>query len=126
MEYLKFLKENNIECIATYFNWVYLRKKAAYGPFDIYSDKESKLKHYKRILNFWFLILIFEFTLFISNVYNLFIFNSSESTKLIDRIYSFNSVLLIPILFILILLFKITISLYRKIKKLESEKKIIE
>jgi hypothetical protein len=32
-------------------NWVYFRRKADYGPFDIFSDIDSRLKHYKRIRN---------------------------------------------------------------------------
>ncbi len=50
--YLKFLEENGVECVATYLRWAYLRKKTADGPFDIYSDLDSKIKHLQRI-NLW-------------------------------------------------------------------------
>ena len=30
--------------------WVYLRKKAADGPFDLFSDYESRIQHLNRIL----------------------------------------------------------------------------
>jgi len=33
--------------------WVYLRRDAAEGPFDLYTDLDSKIRHYKRILTFW-------------------------------------------------------------------------
>lgn len=47
--YIRFLEESGIECVATYWRWVFLRKKSSEGPFDIYSDMGSKIKHYKRI-----------------------------------------------------------------------------
>lgn len=47
--YLKFLEETGVECVSTYMRWVYLRKKAATGSFDIYSDYELRIKHYKRV-----------------------------------------------------------------------------
>ncbi|HEY5561035.1 MAG TPA: DUF2812 domain-containing protein [Clostridiaceae bacterium] len=47
--YIKFMEDTGIECVATYMRWVYFRKKASEGAFDLYSDYESKIKHYKRI-----------------------------------------------------------------------------
>jgi len=52
--YIKFLEENGVECVATYMRWVYLRKKTSEGPFDIYSDNESKLANFKR-MNLWWM-----------------------------------------------------------------------
>ncbi|WP_105615289.1 DUF2812 domain-containing protein [Vallitalea okinawensis] len=49
--YLKFLKESGVECMSTWYRWVYLRKKADSGPFDIYSDYEMRIKHHKRIVS---------------------------------------------------------------------------
>lgn len=47
--YIDFLEETGVECVSTFMRWVYLRKKAAEGPFNVYSDYESRIKHYKRI-----------------------------------------------------------------------------
>jgi len=52
-KYLRFMEENGVEHIASYMRWVYFRKKAADGPFDIYSDIDSKIAHYQRINRFW-------------------------------------------------------------------------
>lgn len=49
MAYIRFLEENRVECVATYMRWIYLRKKSSEGPFDIYSDIDSKIKHYRRV-----------------------------------------------------------------------------
>lgn len=48
--YIDFLKETGIEYIGSVFRWVYFRKKATSGKFEIYSDIESRIKHYKRIM----------------------------------------------------------------------------
>lgn len=47
--YLRFLEETGVECVGTFARWVYLRRKTAYGPFELYSDIDSKIRHYKRI-----------------------------------------------------------------------------
>ncbi|MDR0841151.1 MAG: DUF2812 domain-containing protein [Christensenellaceae bacterium] len=51
--YLEFLEESGIDIVAYYMRWVYLRKKAADGPFDLFSDAASRMRHYRRV-NFLF------------------------------------------------------------------------
>ena len=48
-DYLSFMADYGVECVNTYMNWVFFRKKATDGPFEIYSDFESKINHYKRV-----------------------------------------------------------------------------
>lgn len=48
--YIKFMEEMGVECVSTYGRWVTFRKKAVEGSFDLYSDYESRIKHYKRII----------------------------------------------------------------------------
>ena len=45
-QYIRFMEETGAEQVASYLNWVYFRKKTAEGPFEIFSDIESRLKHY--------------------------------------------------------------------------------
>lgn len=47
--YLKFMEESGAEAVASFHRWVYFRKKTADGPFQVYSDSNSKYQHYKRI-----------------------------------------------------------------------------
>ncbi|MDO5784487.1 MAG: DUF2812 domain-containing protein [Eubacteriales bacterium] len=48
--YIRFMEETGAEHIATWFNgWTYFRKKVSDGPFAIFSDIDSKIKHLKRI-----------------------------------------------------------------------------
>ena len=44
-QYIRFMEETGAEQVASYLNWVYFRKKTSEGPFEIFSDIESKLKH---------------------------------------------------------------------------------
>lgn len=44
-----FMQENGIEYIDSYLRWVYFRKKATDGPFEIYSDYKSLMKHYQKV-----------------------------------------------------------------------------
>lgn len=48
-DFLSFLMETGVEHIGSYFRWVYLRKKASDGKFELYSDSASKIKHLSRI-----------------------------------------------------------------------------
>jgi hypothetical protein len=66
--YIRFLEENGVECVATYMRWIFLRKKSSEGSFDIYSDIESKIKHYKRINVVWNTIICVEFIAGIMNL----------------------------------------------------------
>jgi hypothetical protein len=50
--YIRFMEELGIECVSTYLSWVYFRKKAADGPFDLFSDYDSKIAHYNRVSTF--------------------------------------------------------------------------
>jgi Protein of unknown function (DUF2812). len=58
--YIKFLGENDIEHIASYMRWIYLRKDVRNGDFDLYTDKASKIAHYSRVFNVWNTLMIVE------------------------------------------------------------------
>ena len=59
-DYLDFLKETGIEYMGRCFRWVYLRKETSSGDFEIFSDIQSELSHFKRIQSFMLAILILE------------------------------------------------------------------
>lgn len=66
--YLRFLEDAGVEVAATYMNWVFLRKKAADGPFTIYSDCESRIRYLKRLRNFWIALVTIELGAGLSNL----------------------------------------------------------
>lgn len=49
-KYIGFIEETGAEQVGRFMRWVYFRKKTADGPFDLYSDLESRIKHLKRII----------------------------------------------------------------------------
>lgn len=52
-EYYDFMEETGTQVVCSWFYWVYLRKKASEGNFEMYSDKESLKEHYKKIIQFF-------------------------------------------------------------------------
>ena len=66
--YIAFMEESGAEHVASYMRWVYFRMKTADGRFDIYSDTESKMMHYKRIRNFYAALSVMELTFTVSNL----------------------------------------------------------
>ena len=66
--YLRFLEENGVEFVSSYLRWVYLRKPASEGAFDLYTDMDSKIKHYRRIHVLWVTMMFAEFFAGVSNL----------------------------------------------------------
>ena len=48
-EYLDFMASTGAEYVGRMVKWIFFRKKTADGPFDLYSDIDSRLKHLERI-----------------------------------------------------------------------------
>ena len=49
-EYLTLLLDSGAKVVSTHARWVYLRRPAALGPFELFSDLESRIGHYRRVL----------------------------------------------------------------------------
>ena len=47
--YVSFMQETGAEFIGDVVGWQYFRKKAELGPFDIFSDIDSRIQHLDRI-----------------------------------------------------------------------------
>lgn len=50
--YIQFMGESGVECVSAYGRWVFFRKKASEGTFDLFTNNESLMAHYKKILVF--------------------------------------------------------------------------
>ncbi|MBD8070718.1 DUF2812 domain-containing protein [Bacillus sp. PS06] len=57
-DYFEFLKNSGITIINEFGGWVYMRKAASDGPFELYTDSNSKIAYYKRVLNIFLLLFI--------------------------------------------------------------------
>lgn len=59
-DYAVFMEDLGVEVIDHWWRWVYLRKKAVDGPFEMYTDAQSKIVLYARIGNFFRIALVIE------------------------------------------------------------------
>lgn len=58
--YREFMQETGVEIVCTWGFWVFLRKRAAEGPFELYTDVESTIEHYDKIRKMFKGIIILE------------------------------------------------------------------
>ncbi|MEZ4509657.1 MAG: DUF2812 domain-containing protein [Eubacteriales bacterium] len=122
--YLRFLEDNGIECVATYMRWIYLRKPASEGAFDLYTDIDSKIKHYQRINRFWNFFMLIEFGAALSNL-TIWVANWSTDAHTSNP-HSVNLIMGCAVLALGFLFFALGIRIRKKIKKLRREKAIRE
>ena len=54
--YVDFMRETGAEYIGRVVAWVYFRRKAEYGSFDLFSDLDSRIEHLARIAKTLWLI----------------------------------------------------------------------
>ena len=59
-DYRKFMEEIGVELVCMWSCWAILRKKAADGPFRLYTDAESSIEHYSKIRQLFRVALIME------------------------------------------------------------------
>ena len=113
-QYIRFVEETGAEHIATWFRWVYFRKKTADGSFELFSDNESKIRYLKRIL--FLPALLGGLNLYIG-AFNIFlaVINSSSA--------NFLGMINIVLGLLLLALFA---KYFKKMKKLKEERNLFE
>ena len=119
-KYLKFLEETGIECVATYMRWAFLRKEASLGPFDLYSDIDSKINYYSKVINFWNIFAAMELVIGTMNVL-IGLVNGGRYGGL-----GFNFFLGLPLVGLGVALVKLGDPLRAKIKRLQQERAVQE
>ncbi len=50
-KYIQFLEETGAEHVGSRIRWIYLRRKAECGHFDLFSDNESRIRHLGGIMH---------------------------------------------------------------------------
>lgn len=63
-DYSSFMEDTGVEVIDQWWRWVYLRKRASDGPFEMYTDIDSKIAQYNKIKNFFKVALVIEIICF--------------------------------------------------------------
>lgn len=120
--YIEFLEETGVACITAYVRWVYFRKEIKEGEpasFDIYSDVDSRISHYKRIVTLWGILTFINLFFGGLNLRNAVRALETNQTLVPVVLSGFN------LLFGCVVLW-ICLSYIMKIKKLRREKRLRE
>ncbi len=107
-DYVSFMEESGVEYAGQWYRWVWLRKKAADGIFELYSDAESLIQQYMRIKRFFIIGFILEMLCGMVEV-------SSFSTGINGK----NAIAAVFIFLLAIIFLNVAVKYNRKIKKLK-------
>ncbi len=113
--YIDFLEETGVELVSTSGRWAYFRKKADECPFELYTDSEARISHYRRNISFLGFILAINLSILTLNTL-IFIKSGNPGNIAAGGGTLFFAILLIRKIF----------DIWKKIKKLTSEKQIHE
>ncbi|MHB1000346.1 MAG: DUF2812 domain-containing protein [Armatimonadota bacterium] len=112
-KYINFLEDTGVECVDTFWRWVYFRKKTADGPFDLFSDLSSKIKHYQRIIALVSVIVAVNAAIGLYNI-------------IIMRTFNINPLPVILSIFFVVQLTRLLLSFIKKVKIMKAESAIHE
>ena len=59
-DYREFMSDSDIEIIQSWGFWVFLRKLSSEGGFQLYTDVDSQIEHYKKIRNMFKAVTVIE------------------------------------------------------------------
>ncbi|ETT79654.1 DUF2812 domain-containing protein [Paenibacillus sp. FSL R7-277] len=128
--YLQFMEETGAERVPSgtptkanraFMNqrWVFFRRKASEGPFQIYTDADSKIKHYQRIYKVYLSLAFMELIIGSLNLM-LIMLNTSSN------IYKINLVVGVSVIILGLFFIWLSLPIRRKIARLQQEKLIRE
>lgn len=67
-EYIRLVEETGAQQVGSLIWWVYFRRKAALGPFELFSDVASRLRHYHGIAFLLAMLLVPNAIIFWMNI----------------------------------------------------------
>ena len=83
--YRQLMEDSGVEVICRWGRWVFLRKKVADGPFVLYTDTESLIRHYGNIRAFFRFFSALLLICFLTNLVN-YLVNLHPAIILLDLI----------------------------------------
>ena len=69
-DYIRFMEDTGAEFVGRVIQWVYFRKKTEEGPFDLFSDIDSRIAHLDKIGKSLLLIGMANLLIGLVNVFN--------------------------------------------------------
>ena len=70
-DFATFMEDIGVEVVSQWYRWVFLRKKASEGAFEMYTDTESKIAQYNKVKRFFLVGFILELLCFCMEFYAL-------------------------------------------------------
>lgn len=125
IHYIQFVEDTGVEMIGSWIRWVYFRKKAKDGEFDLFSDLDSKVNHYIRIRNFIMPFMFLEISVFALNFTN-YLTNEDRYDSFKRAMSDANLFFSILTGFLGIMFLLLFLSLQKKVKALKKEQMIRE
>jgi len=120
-KYMRFMEDNGVEHVASYNAWIYFRKKTSEGTFDIYSDIDSRIRHYRRVNLMWSLLACAEILVGIPNIMiGLSLWGDSH------RVYPFNFTAGVIVVCIGLVFIALGHPMRKHIKRLKHQKMVSE
>lgn len=124
--YIEFMESVGVEYMGKWWRWVFFRKKASLGPFEIFSDYDSKIRHYKRVSALMGSLGALNLFAFLLNVANGIISASVRNNSHIFNFFTYISPLVLLNGIIAVCLTWLVISFMKKVKRLKKEKQLHE
>ncbi len=121
--YLRFMEDAGIDQVASCGRWVYFRRRAEDGPFDLFSDLDSRVAHLRRIRRLFLTVLVVELLAVVLQIIAYGHIYSPDFKQVLGPVYF---AIVIALLIITVALIIQTIRITRHISRLNKERAIRE
>lgn len=71
-KYIEFLKSTGVEWVDSFARWGYFRKKSADGPFELFSDRKSRVQYLTRVIRFILILIAANLVIGLNNLVTAF------------------------------------------------------
>jgi len=123
-EYLRFLEGIGVEVVAIWVRWAVYRRKVCDGAFDVYTDIDSRIAHYRGVSRFLFPFCFVEWLLALAAGYNFVAALNSADSDLANSFWSL--FLFVFAVFIGAAIFRAAWRSRKKYRSLKREKGLLE
>jgi hypothetical protein len=117
LEYLSFMADAGVETVSTYMRWIYFRKRTCDGPFELFSDLDSRISHYERVLALFASLTAALTPLTVVNVVNMT--HEERSVEFVLPLMALQVV-------VVVLMATESVRLWQRVKALREQKRVFE
>ena len=126
VKYIRFMEDSGAEHVDSCLHWVYFRKKTTEGSFNIYTNLESRISYYQRIIRLFLLLVLPSLLVaFLSQVITIISFVENGYQDIAIHVIKFIP-LVVLIVFTVLMFGRILPRLVKKVKMMKHERDIRE